>query len=107
MTRAISGFYVLTAVLAICAGSLFVGSRAAGLLFEIAPTAIQDSVLIPIAGWLSGFSYGRLLVAWIMGITVPIPVIWYLMIMTVSALIVALGMAFTHVIERSLGQISN
>lgn len=100
----------MTAILAICAGSLFVGSRAAGFLFEIAPmaaTAIQDWVLAPAANWLSDFAYGRLLVDWLMGITVPIPAIWYLKIITVSVLIVAVGMAFIHVIERSLGRISN
>jgi hypothetical protein len=103
MARLGHGLVVMTAILVIIAGSVFVGSRAAGLLFKAIPLAtapIQKWMLEPAAYWLSGFSYGRRIVDFATGISVPAEVTIFAMIMTAIVLVAVIGMAALKAVER-------
>jgi hypothetical protein len=93
----------MTAILAIIVGAIFVGSRAAGFLFDGIAAAASTArvwVLEPVAYWLSGFYYGRRVLNFAVGTTVPEPVIWFLMILMAMIIIVGIGMAALKALER-------
>lgn len=103
MAQLIQRSIVMTAILTTIVGSVFVGSRAAGFLFDGIAAAASTArvwVLEPVAYWLSGFYYGRRIVDFAMGITVPAEVTIFAMIMMAIVLVAAIGMAAFKAVER-------
>jgi hypothetical protein len=109
MARVLSGFVVMIAIFGMVIAAVYIGSTVTGMIFDLASMA-GDRVLVPTAAWLSEYSYGRLLVSWITGITVSEEVKLITAMLGILAVITAVSTAvlmfLTSVIERMLEWIS-
>ena len=100
----------MIAIFGMVVAAVYVGSTVTGMILHFA-SAAGDRVLAPTAAWLSEYSYGRLIVSWIAGISVSEEIKLISTILAILAVITAVStvvlMVLMSVIERMFEWISN